>query len=125
MRCVVRSARKLDARLWVVDPWVEVIECNLEDSERLSSAMKSCTAARDRFQRDVVRNSPRGRGIVAPNRAEWSLNTGQVAKSPEGLGQQALLVRDESVMGSAVSKLQWTINYCPMEIGIQYPKRRA
>ncbi len=45
VRCVVRSARKIDARPWAVDPLVEVIECNIEDSERLSSAMEACSAA--------------------------------------------------------------------------------
>lgn len=45
VRCVVRCARKVDARPWVADPSVEVLECSLEDKEHLFRAMEGCAAA--------------------------------------------------------------------------------
>lgn len=43
--CLVRCARKIEARSWAVDPSVEVLECDLEDRDRLSAAMQNCAAA--------------------------------------------------------------------------------
>lgn len=45
VRCVVRCANKLGARPWVGDPSVDVVECSLEDRDRLSQAMQGCGAA--------------------------------------------------------------------------------
>lgn len=45
VRCVVRCARKIEARPWARQSSVEVIECELEDTRQLSKAMQGCTAA--------------------------------------------------------------------------------
>lgn len=45
VRCLVRCARKADARPWAADPSVEVHECDLEDGDRLSAVMQNCAAA--------------------------------------------------------------------------------
>jgi uncharacterized protein YbjT (DUF2867 family) len=45
VRCVVRSARKLDARRWVNEPGVEIAECDLTDVARVEAAMRGCVAA--------------------------------------------------------------------------------
>lgn len=45
VRCLVRSARKIEARPWGADPSVEVFECDLETGDRLTSAMRGCAAA--------------------------------------------------------------------------------
>jgi uncharacterized protein YbjT (DUF2867 family) len=45
VRCLVRCARKVAARPWVVDPSVEVTECGLKDKEGLLRAMEGCAAA--------------------------------------------------------------------------------
>lgn len=45
VRCLVRCARRIEARSWAVDPSVEVLECDLEDRDRLSAAMQNCAAA--------------------------------------------------------------------------------
>ena len=45
VRCLVRCARKIDARPWAADPSVEVLECDLEDRDRLTNAMQGCAAA--------------------------------------------------------------------------------
>src|SRR5262245_58991970 len=57
-------------------------------------------------------------------RAGWSLTTGRVAKSPEGLDLPALLDRIESEMGKADPVVQWTMNSTLAEIGIHFPKLR-
>lgn len=43
--CVVRSARKLKARVWAEHERVQIIECDLNDVNALQSAMVGCRAA--------------------------------------------------------------------------------
>ena len=57
-------------------------------------------------------------------RAGWSLTSGRVARDPAGLDVPALLDRLEAEMGSADSKVQWTMNSCLAGIGIHFPKHR-
>jgi 3-methyladenine DNA glycosylase AlkD len=57
-------------------------------------------------------------------RAGWSLTTGRVARSPEGLDLDALLNRLEREMGKAHPAEQWTMNNCLMGIGIHHEKLR-
>ena len=57
-------------------------------------------------------------------RAGWSLTSGRVARSPEGLDLPALLERIESEMGGAPPEVQWTMNSCLAGIGIHFPKHR-
>lgn len=45
VRCLVRSARKLQARPWAGDPRVEAVERDLLDVPRLADAMRGCAAA--------------------------------------------------------------------------------
>jgi 3-methyladenine DNA glycosylase AlkD len=57
-------------------------------------------------------------------RAGWSLTTARGVKSPEGLDLPGLLDRIESEMGNAAPEVQWTMNCCLAEIGIQFPDHR-
>lgn len=57
-------------------------------------------------------------------RAGWQLTAGRVAKSPDGLDLDALLDRIEKEMPAAVPEVQWTMNMCLAEIGINHPKLR-
>jgi 3-methyladenine DNA glycosylase AlkD len=57
-------------------------------------------------------------------RAGWSLTTGPVVRSPEGLDLPALLDRIESEMGNAAPEVRWTMNCSLAEIGIHVPKLR-
>jgi 3-methyladenine DNA glycosylase AlkD len=57
-------------------------------------------------------------------RAGWSLTSGRIARSPEGLDLPALLDRIESEMGDAAPEVQWTMNFCLAGIGIHFPKHR-
>jgi 3-methyladenine DNA glycosylase AlkD len=57
-------------------------------------------------------------------RAGWSLTSGRVARSPEGLDPSALLDRIESELTDAEPEVQWTMNSCLANIGIHHAKHR-
>jgi len=57
-------------------------------------------------------------------RMGWSLTTERVIKSPAGLDLSGLLDRIEAEMGGASTAVQWTMNYCLAEIGINFPEHR-
>ena len=57
-------------------------------------------------------------------RAGWQLTAGRVAKNPDGLDLPALLDRIETEMATAAPEVQWTMNSCLAEIGINHPKHR-
>jgi 3-methyladenine DNA glycosylase AlkD len=56
--------------------------------------------------------------------AGWALTTERVAKNPEGLDLTGLLDTVESEMKDAPDRLQWAMNACLAEIGIQHPDHR-
>jgi 3-methyladenine DNA glycosylase AlkD len=58
-------------------------------------------------------------------RLGWSLTSGRVARSPEGLDIPALLDRIESEMPTAPRDVQWTMNSTLAQIGITMPAYRA
>lgn len=57
--------------------------------------------------------------------AGWALTTDRVAKSPEGLDLPGLLDTIEAEMKDAPERLQWAMNHCLAQIGIEHPDRRA
>lgn len=57
-------------------------------------------------------------------RSGWSLTTERVVKDPAGLDIKALLDRIEKEMGDAPELTKWTMNFCLVEIGINFPKHR-
>jgi len=57
-------------------------------------------------------------------RAGWNLTAERIGKRPEGLDLAAHLDRIESEMGTAAPEVQWTMNFCLVEIGINFPDHR-
>lgn len=57
-------------------------------------------------------------------RMGWSLTTERVIGASEGLNLSGLLDRIEGEMGNAPKDVQWTMNYCLAEIGINFPEHR-
>ncbi|WP_033296251.1 DNA alkylation repair protein [Amycolatopsis jejuensis] len=57
--------------------------------------------------------------------AGWALTTERVAKNPEGLDLPALLDVIESDLQTAPDRLQWAMNHCLAQIGIEHPPLRA
>lgn len=57
--------------------------------------------------------------------AGWALTTERVAKKPEGLDLDGLLDVIEGEMKDAADRLQWAMNHCLAQIGIEHPEHRA
>jgi len=57
--------------------------------------------------------------------AGWALTTDRVAKSPDGLDLAGLLDLIEAQMKDAPERLQWAMNHCLAQIGIEHAEYRA
>jgi 3-methyladenine DNA glycosylase AlkD len=57
--------------------------------------------------------------------AGWALTTERVAKDPEGLDLPGLLDTIEAEMKDAPDRLQWAMNHCLAQIGIEHAAHRA
>ncbi|WP_030160852.1 DNA alkylation repair protein [Glycomyces sp. NRRL B-16210] len=57
--------------------------------------------------------------------AGWALTVERVAKRPEGLDLAGLLDVVEAEMKDAPERLQWAMNHCLAQIGIDHPGHRA
>lgn len=57
--------------------------------------------------------------------AGWALTTDRVAKKPEGLDLAGLLDVIEAEMKDAPARLQWAMNHCLAQIGIEHAEHRA
>ena len=57
--------------------------------------------------------------------AGWALTTERVSKKPEGLDLARLLDVIETEMKDAPDRLQWAMNHCLAQIGIDHPEHRA
>lgn len=57
--------------------------------------------------------------------AGWALTTERVAKQPAGLDLAGLLDVIEAEMADAPDRLQWAMNHCLAQIGIEHAEHRA
>jgi 3-methyladenine DNA glycosylase AlkD len=57
--------------------------------------------------------------------AGWALTTERVAKEPDGLDLPGLLDTIEAEMQDAPDRLQWAMNHCLAQIGIEHLEHRA
>lgn len=57
--------------------------------------------------------------------AGWALTTDRVAKRPDGLDLAKLLDVIEAEMAGAPDRLQWAMNHCLAQIGIEHAEHRA
>ena len=57
--------------------------------------------------------------------AGWALTVERVAKRPEGLDLAGLLDVIDAGMRDAPERLQWAMNHCLAQIGIEHPGHRA
>ena len=57
--------------------------------------------------------------------AGWALTTERVAKKPDGLDLVGLLDVIEAEMKDAPDRLQWAMNHCLAQIGIEHAEHRA
>ncbi|MFI6482917.1 DNA alkylation repair protein [Nonomuraea sp. NPDC050663] len=56
--------------------------------------------------------------------AGWALTTDRVTRRPDGLDLVALLDTIEAEMKGAPERLQWAMNHCLAQIGIDHPQHR-
>ncbi|MER5608908.1 DNA alkylation repair protein [Micromonospora tulbaghiae] len=56
--------------------------------------------------------------------AGWALTTERVARNPDGLDLAALLDVVAAEMADAPERLQWAMNHCLAQIGIEHPAYR-
>ncbi|HET6532935.1 MAG TPA: DNA alkylation repair protein [Actinoplanes sp.] len=56
--------------------------------------------------------------------AGWALTTERVAKQPDGLDLAGLLDLIEAEMKDAPDRLQWAMNHCLAQIGIEHARHR-
>ena len=73
------------------------------------------------FERDEL--DAMVRETVTPKVHDWFVN--YVVKKPEGLDLAGLLDVIETEMGDASERLQWAMNTCLAQIGIEHPEHRA
>ncbi|MFC8074741.1 DNA alkylation repair protein [Streptomyces sp. NPDC057307] len=57
--------------------------------------------------------------------AGWALTTDRVTKKPAGLDLAGLVDVIEARMKDAPDRLQWAMNHCLAQIGIEHPEHRA
>ena len=57
--------------------------------------------------------------------AGWALTTERVTKNPDALDLPKLLDQIEAEMVDAPDRLQWAMNHCLAQIGIDHPEHRA
>ncbi|HEV7653088.1 MAG TPA: DNA alkylation repair protein [Actinophytocola sp.] len=57
--------------------------------------------------------------------AGWALTTERVARKPEGLDLAGLLDVIEAQLRDAPDRLQWAMNHCLAQIGIEHAEHRA
>jgi 3-methyladenine DNA glycosylase AlkD len=57
--------------------------------------------------------------------AGWALTTERVSKKPEGIELAGLLDVIEAEMKDAPDRLQWAMNHCLAQIGIEHAEHRA
>ena len=57
--------------------------------------------------------------------AGWALTTERVAKKPDGLDLEGLLDIIEAEMKDAPDRLQWAMNHCLAQIGIEHAELRV
>jgi 3-methyladenine DNA glycosylase AlkD len=138
----LKTQHDLAAELWATDDTaarlLALLVCRpkLYSAHELDSMLRESRAPKvhDWLVNYVVKKSPHveelrlkwfsdADPVVAS--AGWALTTDRVAKTPEGLDLPGLLDIIEAEMKVAPDRLQWAMNHCLAEIGIQHPELRG
>ncbi|MEU5890385.1 DNA alkylation repair protein [Streptomyces sp. NPDC047461] len=138
----LKTQQELARRLWETDDTaaklLATLVCRPKAFERdeLDTMLRTARTpkAHDWLVNYVVKKSPHSEElrqawfadpdpVVAS--AGWALTTERVAKKPEGLDLESLLDVIEADMKDAPDRLQWAMNHCLAQIGIDHPEHRA
>ncbi|WP_345564860.1 MULTISPECIES: DNA alkylation repair protein [Streptomyces] len=137
----LKTQQELACRLWETDDTaarlLAILICRPKGFERdeLDAMVREARAPKvhDWLVNYVVKKNPHSeelrRGwsadpdpVVAS--AGWALTTERVAKKPEGLDLAGLLDVIEAEMKDAPDRLQWAMNHCLAQIGIEHAEHR-
>ncbi|MHA6780772.1 DNA alkylation repair protein [Pseudonocardia saturnea] len=138
----LKTQQDLARQLWATDDTaarlLALLICRPKAFERdeLDTMLRQARAPKvhDWLVNYVVKKTPHGEELRLTWSADpdpvvasagWALTTERVAKEPEGLDLPGLLDVVEAQMKDAPSRLQWAMNHCLAQIGIEHPEHRA
>ncbi|RKN35578.1 DNA alkylation repair protein [Micromonospora musae] len=138
----LKTQQDLARQLWATDDTaarlLALLICRPKAFERdeLDAMLRAARAPKvhDWLVNYVVKKSPHSEAlrvawfadadpVVAS--AGWALTTERVAKKPEGLDLPGLLDVIEAEMKDAPERLQWAMNHCLAQIGIEHAAHRT
>ena len=138
----LRTQQELAGHLWATDDTaarlLAILICRPKVFERdeLDTMLRRARAPKvhDWLVNYVVKKNPHAEELrvawsadpdPAVAAAGWALTTERVAKRPEGLDLPGLLDVIEAEMRDAPARLQWAMNHCLGQIGIEHAEHRA
>ncbi|HSO17384.1 MAG TPA: DNA alkylation repair protein [Arthrobacter sp.] len=138
----LKSQQDLARMLWATDDTparlLALLICRPKAFERdeLDAMLRQSRAPKvhDWLVNYVVKKSPHAEDLrtawtadpdPAVASAGWALTSERVVKQPQGLDLPGLLDTIEAQMKNAPDRLQWAMNTCLAQIGIQHPGHRA
>jgi 3-methyladenine DNA glycosylase AlkD len=138
----LKTRQELALRLWATDDTaarlLALLICRPKAFERdeLDVMLREARAPKvhDWLVNYVVKKHPRAEELRLAWSADpdpvvasagWALTTERVAKKPEGLDLAGLLDVIEAEMKGAPDRLQWAMNHCLAQIGIDHVEHRA
>ncbi len=138
----LKTQHELARQLWVTDDTaarlLALLICRPKAFERdeLDTMLRQARSPKvhDWLVNYVVKKTPHAEGlrtawITDPDpvvaSAGWALTTERVAKKPEGLDLDGLLDVIEAEMKDAPDRLQWAMNHCLAQIGIDHAGHRT
>jgi 3-methyladenine DNA glycosylase AlkD len=138
----LRTQQELARQLWTTDDsaakLLAILICRPKAFERgeLDAMLRQARTPKvhDWLVNYVVKKNPHAEELrrawfTSPDpvvaSAGWALTTERVAKKPEGLDLARLLDVVEAEMKDAPDRLQWAMNHCLAQIGIEHAEYRA
>ncbi|MEU6083392.1 DNA alkylation repair protein [Streptomyces sp. NPDC047108] len=138
----LKTQQELAQRLWETDDTaarlLAILICRPKAFERdeLDVMLREARAPKvhDWLVNYVVKKSPHAEDLRLAWSADpdpvvasagWALTTERVAKKPEGLDLPGLLDVIEAEMQGAPDRLQWAMNHCLAQIGIEHAELRT
>lgn len=138
----LKSQQDLARMLWATDDTparlLALLICRPKAFERdeLDAMLRQSRAPKvhDWLVNYVVKKSPHAEDLrtawtadpdPAVASAGWALTSERVVKQPQGLDLPGLLDTIEAQMKNAPDRLQWAMNTCLAQIGIEHPGHRA
>ncbi|MCX4673337.1 DNA alkylation repair protein [Streptomyces sp. NBC_01381] len=138
----LKTQQELACRLWETDDTaarlLALLICRPKafDGDALDAMMREARTPKvhDWLVNYVVKKNPHAEELRRAWSADpdpvvasagWALTTERVAKKPEGLDLAGLLDVIEAEMKDAPNRLQWAMNHCLAQIGIEHAEHRA